>query len=175
MMTETEKKPGPNFFQSPWREEWRVDKLKELAALGFTASQIAAQITGVTRNAVVGKLHRMGLSNQRPKPIAVGPPRPKRRAPLNLQSGPVFMPRGPIVEVKMPEGEGEAYSYYPPEKQQVTIVELERHHCRWPVGDPRNADMTDRTKFAFCGGKALQSLPYCAEHSRIAYRAPPRR
>jgi GcrA cell cycle regulator len=51
-----------------------------------------------------------------------------------------------------------------PMNQRRTLVELNEATCRWPVGDPSSSE------FYFCGGKALQSLPYCAHHSRIAYQ-----
>src|SRR6202044_1276965 len=57
-----------------------------------------------------------------------------------------------------------AYDNVVPMSQRLSLLELNEATCHWPVGDPSSPD------FFFCGGKALQSLPYCAHHSRIAYQ-----
>jgi GcrA cell cycle regulator len=69
-----------------------------------------------------------------------------------------------------------AYDNVVPMSQRKTLLELTEDTCHWPVGDPGSPD------FFFCGGKSLQSLPYCAHHSRVAYqpatdrrRSPPKR
>jgi GcrA cell cycle regulator len=50
--------------------------------------------------------------------------------------------------------------------QRRTLLELTEETCRWPIGDPGQAD------FFFCGGRTITSLPYCAYHSRVAYQPP---
>src|SRR3972149_3775965 len=89
-----------------WTDE-RVELLKKLWAEGLSASQIAARLGGVTRNAVIGKVHRLGLSG-RATSSRSSSPRP-RRAPV---------PRaGPLNE-------------------RASILTLKEAMCRWPIGDP---------------------------------------
>ena len=57
-----------------------------------------------------------------------------------------------------------AYDNVVPMSQRLSLLELNESTCHWPVGDPGSPD------FFFCGGKALNALPYCAHHSRVAYQ-----
>jgi GcrA cell cycle regulator len=152
-----------------------VELLKKLWSEGFSASQIAAEMGGVTRNAVIGKVHRLGLSG-RGKTNAPGAARPRKPRPLGapMASPPVaprgntvlamarFAPRPDIVpptpEVRLDE------DVVIPFSERVTIMELREFMCRWPMGDPTKPD------FRFCGGQAAGGLPYCSHHSRIAYQ-----
>jgi GcrA cell cycle regulator len=152
-----------------WSNE-RIEQLRSLWRDGLSASQIATQLGGVTRNAVIGKAHRLGLTG-RPSPIknntaGVARPRPQRRP----RAEHAIVPR-PHVAVQPPR---------PIERQPAPAVELEDmpgatlltltdRICKWPIGDPRNAD------FHFCGRGSAEGLPYCAEHARRAYQPPNRR
>jgi GcrA cell cycle regulator len=138
-----------------WTPE-RVATLERLWTDGLSASEIAARFPGITRNAVLGKLHRLGrLGRGRPtasaKSRAVKPPRaPSVRRPKR----PALM-RPPVApgSVAMPSWAGE-----------VTQVEaLRSWHCRWPIGDPHVAG------FAFCG-RRVTAQPYCGDHRAIAYQ-----
>src|SRR6204780_4304355 len=148
-----------------WTDE-RVELLKKLWSDGLSASQIAAELGGITRNAVIGKVHRLGLSG-RAKSTSTGAARPRKaRAPSMLRIGRVAI-RGnpglpPAYEVE--EAEPELIDNVIPIGQRRTLLELNEQTCRWPVGDPGSTD------FFFCGGNTVSGLPYCAYHSRVAYQ-----
>lgn len=145
-----------------WTDE-RVELLKKLWQDGLSASQIAKQLGGVTRNAVIGKVHRLGLSGRaapskparpvfkapRPARQAAAPAAPRRIAPPPLAAA--APPPQPPVRY-MEEAPGAA-----------TVLTLGAHMCKWPIGDPSSDD------FTFCGRRASEG-PYCVEHARIAYQ-----
>ncbi|MET0724578.1 MAG: GcrA family cell cycle regulator [Tardiphaga sp.] len=151
-----------------WTDD-RVEQLKKLWEGGLSASQIAAELGNVTRNAVIGKVHRLGLSGRAKSPSSAAPrPRKTRPAPQQMvrMSRPVARGNTALAhnyEVEM-EPDPIAYDNVVPMSQRLTLVELNEATCHWPIGDPSSSE------FYFCGGKALQSLPYCAHHSRIAYQ-----
>ena len=150
-----------------WTDE-RVELLKKLWADGLSASQIAAELGGITRNAVIGKVHRLGLSGRAKSPASAAPRPRKTRAPAHMLRVARPQVRGNTAlahayEYK-PEPEPEFIDNIIPMGQRRTILELTEDTCRWPIGDPGTAD------FFFCGGPAITSLPYCAYHSRIAYQ-----
>ena len=148
-----------------WTPE-RIEQLRACVVTGLTCSQIAAEI-GVTRNAVIGKIHRLGLSPGRPTGGAARacPPRARRprlssqRTLLRLiHADAPGMAEAPAFEASSVES-----------AQRCSLLELAHNKCRWPVGDPNAAD------FAFCGNDAAAGFSYCAGHARMAYRAPARR
>jgi GcrA cell cycle regulator len=157
----------------PWTDE-RVELLKKLWADGLSASQIAGQIGGVTRNAVIGKVHRLGLSGRAKTNAAPAQPRPRKpsRAPSHplthrpaSQGNAALAARLRAEPEPAPEPEiAFDEDVVIPMSERVTIMELRDSMCRWPMGDPTTPD------FRFCGGKALTSLPYCTHHCRIAYQ-----
>ena len=149
-----------------WTDE-RVELLKKLWSDGLSASQIAAELGGITRNAVIGKVHRLGLSG-RAKSTSSTAPRPRKaRSPSMLRIGrPAVRGNTALAhayEVE-PEAEPELLDNIIPIGQRRTILELNEQTCRWPVGDPSSGD------FFFCGGNTIGGLPYCAYHSRVAYQ-----
>ena len=152
-----------------WTDE-RVELLKKLWTDGLSASQIAAELGGITRNAVIGKVHRLGLSGRAKSPSAAAPRQRKARAhPHMLRVARPAM-RGNTAlaqafEYEIAE-EPQLVDNVIPIGQRRTILELSEGTCRWPIGDPGSAD------FFFCGGPSLTSLPYCAYHSRVAYQPP---
>lgn len=146
-----------------WTEE-RVEVLKKLWLEGLSASQIAKQLGGVTRNAVIGKVHRLGLSGRatpsQPTRSAFRtprPPRPVSSAPSvhRRHDGPRFESRPPTRPAGFVEQPGTA-----------TVLTLGAHMCKWPIGDPTSAE------FSFCGRRASEEGPYCIEHARVAYQPP---
>lgn len=155
-----------------WTED-RVEILTKLWAEGLSASQIAKQLGGVTRNAVIGKVHRLGLSGRakpsRPKKVAsvrasstrkrtasTGKPRAPRT--ISRPSAPPAPPPPPPIEAKpLPNGE------------YATIMTIRDHMCKWPIGDPMESD------FRFCGRKHKQGEPYCEAHCNVAYQPSRRR
>lgn len=145
-----------------WTDE-RVDLVRRSWAEGKSGSQIAALLGhGLTRAAVIGKAHRLGLSRARagarkkaeaqrqrpaPKPIAAPLTSSERRpAPTAPQIDRVALPTSP----------------------RVTILDLADRSCRWPLGDPTSPD------FRYCGA-ASSNGPYCAHHAALAYAASPAR
>jgi len=150
-----------------WTDE-RVETLKKLWAEGHSASQIAAELGGITRNAVIGKVHRLGLSGRAKSPSSAAPrPRKPRTAPHMLRvtrssmRGNTALAHAYEFDI---EPDAEPIDNVIPLGQRRSLLELTEDTCRWPIGDPGSAD------FYFCGGPAITSLPYCAYHSRIAYQ-----
>src|SRR5947208_9054221 len=142
-----------------WTEE-RVAILKKLWLEGLSASQIAKQLGGVTRNAVIGKVHRLGLSgratpSQPPRPVYKTPRAPRPASTSNLA------PRR--IAPSLPEPQP---VYYVEEPGSATVLTLGAHMCKWPIGDPA----TD--SFTFCGRRSASEGPYCVEHARVAYQPP---
>ncbi len=160
-----------------WNDE-RVELLKKLWADGLSASQIAGRIGAVTRNAVIGKVHRLGLSG-RATTTRMKSHRPRPRPnPANagaLAKRPVVAkPRFTNVgNTALRELYREAEPYVAPFEELViplaerrTIQTLEECHCRWPIGDPQEAE------FHFCGKSKITGLPYCEFHARRAFQPP---
>jgi GcrA cell cycle regulator len=155
----------------------RIDQLKQLWSEGKSASQIASIMGGTTRNAVIGKVHRLGLGGRKtvatarrvkpaPAPASIGAPRPAAPSAAQVRkrltpSG--FAPAEPIEPMPEPEplelGDGSG----------ATILTLTDRMCKWPIGDPRSPE------FHFCGRPVGASSSYCAYHMRMAYLAPNKR
>jgi GcrA cell cycle regulator len=148
-----------------WTDE-RVELLKKLWADGLSASQIAAELGGVTRNAVIGKVHRLGLSGRAKSPSSASPRSRKPRSHMLRVTRPSVRGANALaLSYEMePELEPEPIENIIPMGQRRTLLELNENTCRWPIGDPATTD------FFFCGGKPLASLPYCHHHSRVAYQ-----
>ena len=148
-----------------WTDE-RVELLKKLWADGLSASQIAGELGGITRNAVIGKVHRLGLSG-RAKSASSSAPRVRKPRSHMLRVGRT-MSRGnaalALAFEMEPEPEPELIENIIPIGQRCSLLELNESKCRWPIGDPSAAD------FFFCGGKTVEGLPYCGYHSRVAYQ-----
>ncbi len=145
-----------------WTDE-RVELLKKLWSEGLSASQIAAELGGITRNAVIGKVHRLGLSGRAKSPsTAATRPRKPRSSGMIRVSRPAI--RGNTALAYEYEVEPEPELLEIPMEQRKTLLQLNEHTCRWPVGDPGAAD------FFFCGGETAIELPYCSYHSRVAYQ-----
>jgi GcrA cell cycle regulator len=153
-----------------WNDE-RVETLKKLWAEGLSASQIATRLGGVTRNAVIGKVHRLGLAG-RAKPAAAAaasrPRKPRSASPTLRVSRTAVRGNTALAqayELEL-EPEPEMLDNVIPLGQRRTLLELTEETCRWPIGDPGSPD------FFFCGGSTIASLPYCAYHARLAYQPP---
>jgi GcrA cell cycle regulator len=150
-----------------WTEE-RVESLKKLWGEGLSASQIAAELGGITRNAVIGKVHRLGLSGRAKSPSSSAPRPRKARAHTHLMRVSRPSVRGNTALAHAydfeQEPEPELVDNVIPLGQRRTILELTEETCRWPIGDPGSTD------FFFCGGQAGTGVPYCTYHSRVAYQ-----
>jgi GcrA cell cycle regulator len=142
-----------------WTDE-RVEMLKRLWLDGLSASQIAKQLGGVTRNAVIGKVHRLGLSG---RATPSKPARPVFKAPRPAR--PVAPPSAPrrIAEPAAMAVAPTPMRYEDEKPGSATVLTLGAHMCKWPIGDPSSAS------FTFCGRRASDG-PYCGEHARVAYQ-----
>ena len=148
-----------------WTDE-RVELLKKLWQDGLSASQIAKQLGGVTRNAVIGKVHRLGLSG---RAAPSKPARPVFKAPRPAR--PVAQPVAPrrIVEpaaITLAQPQPAPVRYVDEAPGSATVLTLGAHMCKWPIGDPS----TDG--FTFCGRRNGEHGPYCREHAQVAYQQP---
>lgn len=153
-----------------WLTVW-TDERKQRALTfwneGFSASQIAADLGGVTRNAVIGVLNRMGAPKRQPtKPAAAGTKRlrrSKRSADANQRR---------IQELRaVAEAAATELHDLPPDQSPYAcgLMDLTGDTCRFPMGDPGTAG------FAFCGAKPEPCMPYCSRHAEICYLTPAQR
>src|SRR5262249_38365017 len=149
-----------------WTDD-RVELLKRLWTDGLSASQIAAELGGITRNAVIGKVHRLGLSGRAKSPSSTVPRPRKPRAP-----GMMRLPR-PSMRGNTPlatmygtavQSEPELVENIIPIGQRGSLLALKDSKCGGPIGDPGTPE------FFFCGGTPVEGLPYCNYHSRVAYQ-----
>ena len=152
-----------------WTDD-RVDLLKKLWAEGLSASQIAGRLGSVTRNAVIGKVHRLGLSG-RATTSRMKSHRPRQRmAAKRLAKSRYATIGNPALRALY---NAETNVYLPPTEELVipvaerkSLQTLTEATCRWPIGDPQN------TEFHFCGKNKVPGLPYCEFHARRAFQPP---
>lgn len=152
-----------------WTDD-RVDLLKKLWAEGLSASQIAGRLGSVTRNAVIGKVHRLGLSG-RATTSRMKSHRPRQRMAAKRMAKSRYATIGnPALRALY---NAETNVYLPPTEELVipvaerkSIQTLTEVTCRWPIGDPQN------TEFHFCGKNKVPGLPYCEFHARRAFQPP---
>ncbi|WP_309087637.1 GcrA family cell cycle regulator [Phenylobacterium sp.] len=144
-----------------WTDE-RVELLKKLWLDGLSASQIAKQLGGVTRNAVIGKVHRLGLSGRatpsKPQRTVFKAPRPARVATA-APSAPRRIAE-PVAAAPAPS----PVRYVDEAPGMATVLTLGAHMCKWPIGDPA------LDSFTFCGRRTDETGPYCCEHAQVAYQ-----
>jgi GcrA cell cycle regulator len=172
-----------NQFGNGWTDV-RVAMLKKLQIEGLSCRKIAAALGNITKNSVIGKLRRMGLSNgiktgprksKEPKPLRLEP-FARTRAVCHWDKQPKVTPvrRDPKSIAERREHAEQLRAEFAcneiidltPEQSatKCTLMELNRHTCRWPLGNPSQED------FGFCGAEPIDDRPYCAPHCRIAYR-----
>jgi GcrA cell cycle regulator len=149
-----------------WTDE-RVTTLKKLWLDGLSASQIAKQLGGVTRNAVIGKVHRLGLSGRaapsQPARPAFKAPRPARPAATTMPSAPRRVIAAEPAALPAVAAQPSVPAFRDEQPGSATVLTLGAHMCKWPIGDPS----TDG--FTFCGRRSSDG-PYCNEHARVAYQ-----
>ena len=137
-----------------WNEE-KISKLKELWGKGSTASQIAEIIGGISRNAVIGKAHRLNLSSKI-----------KTRNSSSTQNF-----QNNVEENDSKQGRGRKNKFqsliiekdFEPENPKK-LEELDESSCKWPIGHP------EEQSFYFCGRSSLKDFSYCKLHLLYAYQ-----
>ncbi|TPN89484.1 GcrA cell cycle regulator [Mesorhizobium sp. CU2] len=159
-----------------WTDE-RVELLRKLWSEGLSASQIAAQLGGVSRNAVIGKVHRLKLSGRGRATAA--PARQKKtvqgasmqKSVARAASATRHVTVGATALQVQFDAEPVARHYIRPVENVVVpisrnlqLVELTERTCKWPNGDPLSED------FSFCGTESAETGPYCKYHSRVAFQ-----
>ncbi|MEO3386350.1 GcrA family cell cycle regulator [Mesorhizobium sp. CAU 1741] len=158
-----------------WTDE-RVELLRKLWAEGLSASQIATQLGGVSRNAVIGKVHRLKLSARGRTSSAQ--PRAKKAASagapaksVSRQTRTVTASVGATALAVQFDAEPVARQMLRPSanvvvpiSRKLSLIQLSERTCKWPNGDPLSEE------FSFCGNEAGDSGPYCGYHSKVAYQ-----
>ena len=162
-----------------WTDE-RVEKLKKLWSEGLSASQIAAQLGGVSRNAVIGKVHRLSLPGRAKAGGSTATVRTPKRT-TSAPRAPNYASRVATRTVARQQGATmlkeeieidaiEEVRYRPaanvvvPISRRLGLTELTERTCKWPVGDPLKDDLH------FCGCESPDNSPYCTYHQRMAYQ-----
>lgn len=160
-----------------WTED-RIAKLKHGWESGKTATQIAEMLgENVTRNAVIGKAHRLGLES-RPSPVksaaadiapAAAPaarPAPPAASPVPAASAASAPPAAATAAPAAASPQPRAAAKPKAGKQaRTTLLDLNEKVCKWPIGHPGEPD------FHFCGKPTQPGFPYCNEHCLVAYQA----
>ena len=173
-----------------WTDE-RVDVLKKMWGEGQSASVIAKELGGVTRNAVIGKVHRLGLSNRVTSTTAKPAAKDKAKAGIKAKPAvpaappkPILAPETvritpPAVRKIIPAGQPlppqPSANEISPEAlakvsevektaKRISLMELTEKTCKWPVGDPATDD------FWFCGLAVKTGKPYCEAHVGVAFQ-----
>ena len=141
-------------YRMSWTEE-KVAKLKELWGKGNTASQIAEIIGGISRNAVIGKAHRLNLSAKiktRSASVSHGSKTFQKNDKVTPARGRRSKFKSLIIEKD-----------FEPENPKQ-LEELDDNSCKWPIGHP------DESSFYFCGRTSLKDFSYCKLHLLYAYQ-----
>ena len=163
-----------------WTDE-RVERLKKLWADGLSASQIAAQLGGVSRNAVIGKVHRLNLPGRaksggqasvRTKRTTAAPRAPnyagrtaaQASRPVGRSSGGAALKQDLDVVAVEEIDTRPMDDVVVPISRRLTLVELSERTCKWPVGDPLQEG------FHFCGNDSGDASPYCGYHAKMAFQ-----
>ncbi len=149
-----------------WTDE-RVERLGKLWIEGRSASQIAAELgEGVSRNAVIGKIHRLGLAGRTMPPLGSEPDRPKPKVAVKAPSRSPAVEAEPVRDIRpfVQPRAIQASDVVIPFSDRVTIMDLRETMCKWPLGDPTSSE------FRFCGCRSQGGAPYCTAHARVAFQ-----
>ena len=167
--------------QSVWNEQI-IERMLELLKEGKSASHIARELSGIagrklSRNAVIGKLHRMrkaGLIPESEEPPAQreqaarseASPASPRKEPAQLATDGALALETRAQPAPASEASPQLAVVSEEKGLVADIMELNQHTCRWPIGDPGEEG------FCYCGRRPQPGLPYCAHHAAIAYTSP---
>lgn len=164
-----------------WTDE-RVEALRKYWSEGLSASQIAAQLGGVSRNAVIGKVHRLKLSGrgrtqaaptrqkkQATPTVAASPKQPVRalhisRPTVASVGATALASNVDVVSSALPNPARHVESVTLPISRMLSLIQLNERTCKWPIGDPLQPD------FHFCGNDAAETGPYCRYHAKLAFQ-----
>ena len=160
-----------------------IEELKKLWAQGITTGEIGKKL-GVSKNSIVGKVHRLGLSG-RPSPIkkkddgkenetkptsapknktekTTAKPAPKEKTTVPPVETPQSEERAPNPTSQVSQARpAPAPTHF--KEGKASLTDLDNHTCRWPIGDPKDEN------FHFCGRKVKIGQTYCEEHASLAY------
>jgi GcrA cell cycle regulator len=149
--------PSKN-FSTTWTAE-RVALLRNYANAGLSCAQIAAEI-GVTRNAVIGKLNRLGLSRGR------SGPGPRAATVRRHQTRPQVLAQRLALKAVFAS---ELIADHVVSAEPCSLLNLAPRKCRWPIS------VVDAPDLTFCNNVAAEGWSYCVGHARMAYRLSPQR
>jgi GcrA cell cycle regulator len=154
---------GPWSTASGWSEE-RIEILRKEWAAGSSAAEVVEILGGVfTRNAVLGKVWRLGLADTHPsKPRT--PPKPRVR--IRKPKVSIYAARWGAVDQDTKEPTLPEFDAVVPDPRNLSFEDLGTAHCRYPFGDA--------APYLYCGHQRYEDLPYCAAHCRVCY-VPPKR
>lgn len=154
----------------PWTEE-RVDLLKGLWKDGLSCAQIARQIGGVSRCAVIGKIHRLGLPGRaviERKPVTKGASDSHRRgwssSPRRTRDRFIIInaATGEITDIRSIANEPKPLTQA--DGSHIGVLEIEKGQCRWPFGNPM-----DLSTFHFCAHPVRKDSSFCEHHHSRAF------
>ncbi|MFT6071591.1 MAG: GcrA cell cycle regulator [Dasania sp.] len=174
-----------------WTQE-RINLLVELWMSGKSASTVAKEIGNISRNAVIGKVHRLGIASRinlkkiyRPKPKKAPSGETDQaitdKVMFDISSFllPDSDPDAELIRIKPARKTSLSRSYSKPmalssdpnslSAKKLSLLELNKKSCRWPSGDPGTFE------FSFCGADCKANSPYCDHHSKIAYSNAPKK
>ena len=149
MRREQEAEPIRRWNAADWTPE-RIEILKDLWNKGFSGTQIACELGNVSRNAVIGKVHRLGLGGRKT------PSRPRSKK----QVAQLAAARGAVKRTSKPKPKPKPRQMPPRPSNTIPLEDLNDSVCRWPIGDG--------PPYAFCGCKVKPGSSYCPEHAKIA-------
>jgi GcrA cell cycle regulator len=141
--------------QGTWTTEL-IALLKNRIEAGFSRAQIAREI-GMSRNAVIGKANRLGLSGVKRPTRHLDPSGAKIARPRKISQHRILRVLRANLQLTFTEVPGDCTN-------RCSLLELQEWHCRWPISDP------GAEGFGFCGKDSVKGLSYCAAHARMAYR-----
>jgi GcrA cell cycle regulator len=150
--------------------DWDAERTAALTKMwleGMSASQCARQLGGVSRNAVIGKVHRLGLDSRqapsRPRSLGGRPAGSGRSAATLVQAHRTATTTAtPVVVIRPAPTPASPVST--DLKPTASLLNLSGHACRWPIGDPGCSD------FGFCGRPGTGRGAYCEDHAQVSLR-----
>ena len=143
-----------------WDDDTTATAVK-LWGEGLSATGIARRIGGLTRNAVIGKIHRLGL--KRDSTVRITRTKAQNKVVRQRQRQRAPKPATEVRRILTAMATEPLPAERPDDIARVSFAALEAHHCRWPVGE------VGQPGFGFCGCKPVDGAPYCTDHVRRAF------